>query len=166
MKKILSLVIAVIMVASVMTFVAPVSATTANHTLDAHNVGIDVPYFSGTTNLYEISGKVTAANKGLEDLGSINVSDKTGSGVLDLDGTITEEEWGLPLLDISRDYAATMKGTEPSAENTYYWHKAEGEKKYDSTKNFSYKVWMAWDEDYLYLATQVDDPDGAFGVEG
>ncbi len=166
MKKLLSVLIVAVMVLSMMSFVAPAGATTAQHTLDAHNVPIDVPYFSGTTNFYEVTGKSTANPKTLEDLGSINISDKTGSGELNLDGTITEAEWGKPIAEISRDYAATKGGTEVSAENTYYWHVAKVNgaypQRYDETKNFSYKIWMAWDEDYLYIAAETDDPDGAF----
>ncbi|MBR0302278.1 MAG: hypothetical protein IJQ80_00345, partial [Clostridia bacterium] len=36
---------------------------------------------------------------------------------------------------------------------------------FSSEHNFSYKVWMAWDEDYLYIAAEVDDPDGPFGTQ-
>ena len=166
MKRLISTLIAAVMVLSAMTFAAPIGASAAQHTLDAHNVAVDVPYFSGTTNFYEITGKSTASTKNIEDMGSINISDKTGSGELNLDGTITAAEWGAPIINVQRDYAATLRGAEPSAENTYYWHVSKSgdayPQRYDPDKNFSYKVWMAWDEDYLYIAAETDDPDGAF----
>ena len=170
MKKLLSVLIVAVMVLSTLSFVAPTGATNAQHTLDANNVAIDVPYFSGTTNYYDITGKRTDDVKTITYVDSINVSDKTGSGVLNLDGTITEAEWGKPIAEIGRDYAATFKGTEPSAENTYYWHVSKGAngaypQRFDMTKDFSYKIWMAWDEDYLYIAAEVNDPDGPMGNE-
>ena len=163
MKKTVSLFIALVMALSVMTFV-PVTAgaTEAGHTLSGHNVAIDVPYFSGTVNYHEITGNISKPLNE-EDMGSINYADKQGDGVIDLDGVVTEAEWGLPIAEITREYAATFKGTEPSGENTYWWHAAEGANLFDSAFELSYKVWMAWDEDYLYIAAVVDDPDGPFG---
>ena len=71
MKRILSMLIAAIMVLSAMTFAAPAGATAAGHTLDAHNVAVDVPYFSGTTNFYEITGPdevlLLTYERGVED---------------------------------------------------------------------------------------------------
>jgi hypothetical protein len=93
-------------------------------------------------------------------MGSINEINKTGSAVIDLDGYVTEAEWGKPIAEISRDYAATLGGAIPSGENTYYWHMADGVSRLDLSKDFSYKVWMAWDEEYFYLAAVVEDPDG------
>ena len=171
MKKITSLLIAVLMIVSTAAMIVPAGATSAAHTLDENNVAIDVPYFSGTTNFYEISGKSTDRNKLIEPLGSINISNKRGSGVLNLDGTITEAEWGVPIVEVDKNYAATLKGMEPSEENTYFWHvsqvvnaqnKLEWPKGYNPDGEFSYKVWMAWDEDYLYVAAKVKDPDGFF----
>ena len=176
MKKILSAFLAVIMVASVMSLTAFVStATPQTHTLDEHNVGIDVPYFSGTTDFYTIDGR-PQRKKSIEFKTSINRTQKTGDGILSLDGTITEEEWGKPLLVLSGKNAATFRGTEPSAENTYFWHKWEKTKP-TNAENKSYtnivesgnglnmKLWMAWDEDYLYIAAFVEDPDDAFATQ-
>ena len=127
MKKILSALLAVIMILSVMSVSAfVVSATPATHTLDAKNVGIDVPYFSGTTVFYEIGGKTTDDVKTVDEWGTINHADKKGEGVLNLDGTITEEEWGNPIISLRSDKAATIGGKTPSAENTFYWLKKKG----------------------------------------
>ena len=173
MKKITSILIAFVMLLSMTAAIIPAGATPVVHTLDAHNEAINVPYFSGTTNCTFVYGNATSSNKIFDDIGSINVSEKDGDGELNLDGTITEEEWGLPIIDVRTDYAATFNGTEPSAENTYFWHVTdlvtnpldlEGPKipsnGYQPDREFSYKVWMAWDEDYLYVAARVQDPDG------
>ena len=56
MKRFLSLFIAVVMVASMCVISAP-AATAA--TLDAHNVGIEVPHYSGSLYFNELIGKAT-----------------------------------------------------------------------------------------------------------
>lgn len=166
MKKILSALLAAIMILSVMSVSAfVVSATPATHTLDAKNVGIDVPYFSGTTVFYEIGGKTTDDVKTVDEWGTINHAVKKGEGVLNLDGTITEEEWGNPIISLRSDKAATIGGKTPSAENTFYWLKKKGTAADVSAvteKGLNLDVWMAWDEDFLYVAAIVDDPDKPF----
>lgn len=177
MKRIISMLIAVIMVTSMISFSAFVSnatdevtAANAEHTLDevAHNVAINVPYFSGSIKYVPLSGNPGGAgiNPGrAEDVVKNLNSDK----LIRLDGVVTEDEWGKPIANIDRDYAATLGGTEVSAENTYYWHLTEKEledlKKagvsfpFSLDWGFSYKVWMAWDEEYFLLAVEVKDPD-------
>ncbi len=167
MKKILSAFLAAVMIVSVMSVTAFVStATPATHTLDEHNVGIDVPYFSGETIFYDINGKSTADNKSVEEWGPINFASKTGDGTLNLDGSVTEAEWGKPLVEVSSKYAATFRGTTPSSENTYFWYNS---KRSDAAavmeKGMNFKMWMAWDEDYLYIAAVVDDPDSPMATQ-
>ena len=174
MKKILSAFLAAIMIISVMSVSAFVaSATPQAHTLDAHNVGVDVPYFSGQTMFYDISGKSTAAVKSVEEWGLINHADKDASKTLSLDGTVTEAEWGKPLVEVKSENAATFKGTTPSSENTFFWYKTKAKgyfgqaaDAYDKflEKGLNFKMWMAWDEDYFYIAAVVDDPDTPFAT--
>ena len=180
MKRILSTIIAIVMVVSVMSFVPFTANATGDsgHTLDAHNVGFEVPYFSGSTYFYAISGAVTDPDKLVFSIDDdpINIADKSGSGELVLDGQIDEDEWGIPIIDVDSQYAAERKTTTPSAENTYFWWsqktdtdlngKADlinGEAVHEA--GLSYKVWMAWDEDYLYIASLVNDPDYFFSTQ-
>ena len=167
MKKILSAFLAAIMIVSVMSVTAFVSsATPVTHTLDAHNVGIDVPYFSGETVFYDINGKTTANNKSVEEWGPINHAAKTGAGTLSLDGTVTEAEWGKPLVEVSSEYAASFGGRAPSSENTYFWYNTKGNDVAKvKEKGMNFKMWMAWDEDYFYIAAVVDDPDSPMATQ-
>ena len=158
MKRFLSLFIAVVMVASMCVISAPMAAAA---TLDAHNVGVEVPHFSGSLYFNEIVGRATRAN-GIAEVYEEDVllKEGTGSSVITLDGVIDEGEWGIPLLSIDSDYAAQMKTSTPSAENTYYWHGAENVNGLKLDQGLHFDFWMAWDADYLYIAAVADDPDG------
>lgn len=165
MKKILSLLLTAIMVVSVMSIGLVSSATAEGHHLDANNIGIDIPYFPGIVNYYEMSGRNTEEVTG-ELIGEITETKSASGGVINLDGEVSEAEWGKPLAEISRDYAATFNSGAVSGENSYYWHCADGVQRLDLSKDFSYSVWMAWDEEFLYIAARVNDPDGPYANEG
>ncbi|MBQ7669715.1 MAG: hypothetical protein IJS45_03220 [Clostridia bacterium] len=168
MKRILSTVIAIVMVVSVMSFVPfTANATGGNgHTLDAHNVGFEVPYFSGKTEYYDITGAIGSMS--YEDIGEINGISKSGKSKLILNGEVSEAEWGKPIIEVDSRYAAERGTSTPSPENTYFWWSQKGDNatQIDVTsgtavhdKGMSYKVWMAWDEEFLYVAAVVVDPD-------
>ncbi len=162
MKRALSLFIAVMMVVSA--FAACIPAASAA-TLDENNVSINVPYFSGTAYFNDVTGKMGKQEYYFDEPLPISGEEnpdvvKSEDSALTLDGVIDLEEWGTPILDLSTDYAAVTGDTSVSGENTYYWHGTDGSNYLDVSKGLHYKLWMAWDEEYLYVAANIDDPDG------
>ena len=130
MKKILSSILAAATIASVAVF--PASAEGRS------NVSVDVPY---------MTAKPT------------------------FDGIINAEEWGEKTFTVTGSSAAKPGDTAPAANNTFAWYSFE----YDTTDKVitsedeeakatvlatSYDVWLRWDLEYLYVAVQVNDPDG------
>lgn len=156
MKKILSLFIAVVMVASMCSVCIPAASAA---TLDTKNVGVEIPHFSGSTNFYYLSGKAYGGKIEKYNDDPFVIKEGTSGAVIELDGEVSEEEWGNPLISVSSDYAAQMQTGTPSAENTYYYH--------DETApeaGLSFDLWMAWDESFLYIASVVEDNDQIFGA--
>ncbi len=76
------------------------------------------------------------------------------------DGCVTEEEWGAKTLRMVTDGAATTEDTEIGVneeyglKNTYYYFALEG-----ICDTLAYDLWLRWDDQYLYLAAIVEDPD-------
>lgn len=183
MKRIISLFIVVVMIASMCVFTTP-GASAA--TLDEHNVGVEIPHFSGWTSWNPPAGYATRPGRtpmpafGKYDtwlkVADLDVDDDENwelieemtadydGALIRLDGVITPEEWGLPLVTVDSDYAAQKGSNLPSAENTYYYYEddVDGKLKLNREAGLSFKLWMAWDEGYLYIAAVVDDPDGLF----
>ncbi len=163
MKKILSLFIAVVMVASACIFCIP---TASAATLDAHNVSVEIPHFSGTAQFQDLSGKAVASKPTMSEVFDEPQTFKEGTGnkTLVLDGVIDDGEWGTPLLTVDSTTAAQMGTSIPSAENTYYWHVSEAltGTGFKAEYGLNFKMWMAWDEAYFYMAAVVEDLDGAY----
>lgn len=172
MKRVLSLFVVLTMLLSLVAVAIPASSAA---TLDENNVGIVIPYYSGSAYFRQIGGSFPKQSYNndedeyeIHDM--IDADPKPGDHVIILDGAINSkyktngiridqyDEWGEPLFTIKSTYAAQMKTKVPSAENTYYWNdgtlsdlaKAQG---------LEANIWLAWDEDYLYVAAQVFDPD-------
>ena len=178
MKRVISLFVVLTMLLSLVVVAIPASSAA---TLDKSNVGIEIPYYSGKAYFREIGGQFTKQEYNGDDEYEMEIheiidgTEKTGSHVIILDGAINSkytgkgvrtgeyDEWGKPLFTITSKEAAQMGTSVPSAENTYYWHVKENE---NGLSGVSYEqgmktsVWLAWDEDYLYVAAQVFDPDG------
>lgn len=73
-----------------------------------------------------------------------------------VDGFVSEAEWGAPVVEVTQDNAAQTGDTAPK--NSSYFH---CENTYDATTlKMSYKLWFGWDENNLYVAAVVSDPDG------
>ena len=76
-----------------------------------------------------------------------------------LDGVISEEEWGEVTVQMVTSGAATLDnsdaiGENEFAKNIFYWYEFEG-----FSDELSYDLWIRWDNDYLYVAALVNDPD-------
>lgn len=78
------------------------------------------------------------------------------------DGVVTVEEWGEPTVHMVTDGAATAEDDEIGSNeeyglyNTFYWFLTESPE-YD--ENLYYDLWLRWDEENLYVAAVVNDPD-------
>ena len=77
------------------------------------------------------------------------------------DGKVTEDEWGDATVHMVTDGAATLLNADKIGENEklglknyFYWTEFEGF--YDS---LAYDLWIRWDDEYLYVAAIVNDPD-------
>ncbi len=76
------------------------------------------------------------------------------------DGHVTEKEWGERTLRMVTDGAATTEYTEIGyneeygLKNTFYYSVLEG-----LCDTLAYDMWIRWDDEYLYVAAVVDDPD-------
>lgn len=76
------------------------------------------------------------------------------------DGVVSEEEWGTKTLRMVTDGAATELDTEIGyneelgLKNIFYYFAVEG-----ICDTLAYDLWIRWDDEYLYVAAIVDDPD-------
>ena len=79
------------------------------------------------------------------------------------DGIVSEAEWGEPTVWVDQQDAAQVIFSEDRPEasdfNTFFYRNPAGS--YDAfTLNMSYMLWLRWDEEFFYIAVQVNDPDG------
>ena len=127
----------------------------------AQGARLSVPYFSGKVLFNELTGKATKTG-GISEVYAEDtvIKDSESDKVVRLDGVIESAEWGEPLLSLDSASAATLGSEGASADNTYFWHTQDGANGYKADAGLSLKVWMAWDESYLYIAALSDDPDG------
>lgn len=76
------------------------------------------------------------------------------------DGCVTPEEWGDPTVKMVTEGAATVDDEEIGynealgLKNTFYYFAVEG-----LCDELAYDLWLRWDDEYLYLAAIVNDPD-------
>ncbi len=76
------------------------------------------------------------------------------------DGVISEDEWGPKTLRMVTEGAATHNSTEIGyneqygLKNIFYYYVVEG-----ISDSLAYDLWLRWDDQYLYVAAVVDDPD-------
>lgn len=77
-----------------------------------------------------------------------------------LDGCVSAEEWGDVTVHMVTDGAATQNDNEIGyndeygLRNIFYYYAVEG-----LSDALSYDLWIRWDDQYLYVAAVVNDPD-------
>ncbi len=180
MRKVISLVLVAAMLVCGMMIVPTSSAAEA--TLDDYNVAAEAYRFDGS-----VSYKVATGNCAGDDSNPFTVTDaflikddgthgyNRGDMLTDyktdliLDGNVTAAEWGDPVVVVSSKYAPTNTwpdyglNTEyetPSAENTYYYHRCDSNKKdLAPEKGLQFSLYLMWDDDYLYVAAKTTDND-------
>ena len=73
-----------------------------------------------------------------------------------IDGEISEAEWGKSVVIADSTTANNDQSTAKSANNTYFQN-AQGTEVND---NLKFELWLGWDATYFYLGTVIDDPSG------
>ncbi len=169
MKKALSLVLVLSMLLSLVA-IAPFASSAAEHTLDQYNVGTEAYKFDGTVEFKEIYGRGVASQGYYRYLDPKTIKTGTSSAKLVIDGVIEEGEWGAPSFTADSAYAASNEGKNaqninietPSADNTFFSYDPAIYSNANAAQNvgLKYDVYLMWDEDYLYVAANVYNPDG------
>ncbi len=168
MKKAISLLMVVSMLAAMCCFTVPAAqATNYTPTLSGKNTSANALYYDGTAQWVEVVGAIGSFTVG-ESVALPTTKTNPSASVITLDGIISEGEWGTPTLNLSSDNAATIGSEVASAENTFFHNSvAAGEPSNQySGKGMNYQSWYRWDEDYLYIAALVTDPDGPLNTVG
>ena len=176
MKRAISIVLTLAMLVSLVAVIPMLTGSAADytHTLDKYNQAIEAYKYEGSvvwTALSGSGGKRTPFYWLDEDNGYEPVTVKTGttSDVITLNGIIEDGEWGTPSVSISSADAVLFKAGSstnlnyeyPTAENTFFTYvdNADGKAVKDGA-GLAYDVYFMWDNDYLYIAAKVYDPDG------
>ena len=77
-----------------------------------------------------------------------------------IDGIVTEEEWGTRTTYVDQKDAATIEDSNP-VNNRFFYRNPAAVPGFDTTQySMYYDLWLRWDEDYYYVAVKVKDPDG------
>lgn len=172
MRKVLSLILVACMLLGGMVFTSSAYSSATATILDDGNVSVDIYYFGGEVNVDDTAGTVGK----IQHTGEWNFKEGDPSkGVIRLDGVIEDGEWGDPIVVVDSAYAANnMSATgglisaaanalyeTPSAENTYFYMRPkQGAFQGEAPDHLKYTLYMMWDEDYVYVAAHVEDPDG------
>ncbi len=78
----------------------------------------------------------------------------------EIDGIVSEAEWGAYTIELDQSTAANIESTKPK-NSSFFMRNTTAVPGYDSeTLYMSYKLWVRWDEDNFYVAAIVKDPDG------
>ncbi len=185
---ILTLAMLLSLVAVIPVFSSSAAEAEYEHTLGGYNVGTKAYKFDGTVIWEAFSGTGARATTPyywakdhyLNPVDPVTVKTGTTSDVLTIDGVIEDGEWGTPSVSISSKDAVEFKvggSTDfnylyPNAENSFfsYVNNADGLAVKDGTldneeytlyyEGMKYDVYFMWDEEYLYIAAKVYDPDG------
>lgn len=75
------------------------------------------------------------------------------------DGVISAEEWGNYTVEVKGSEAAGKDATAVSAANTTVWNEKE---EAGDHAQLNYRIWLRWDNDYYYIAAEIDDYDGYY----
>jgi len=165
MKKTISLVlVAVMLLCSVA--ISPAASSAA--TLESGIMSIEAMYFDGSLAYNANGGHIS--NMYYEGVTSVKGT-LEDENLLTIDGIIDESAWeNAPVYTISSEYAANNAGSKdtknvlfetPSAENTFFYYQVDDTTKQSiAPEKLQYQMRYMWDEDYLYLAVEVDDYDG------
>ena len=77
-----------------------------------------------------------------------------------IDGIVTEAEWGPMTTYVDQRDAATIEDTQP-VNNRFFYRNPAAVPGFDTTLySMYYELWLRWDEDYYYVAVRAKDPDG------
>ena len=77
-----------------------------------------------------------------------------------IDGIVTEAEWGPYTTYVSQADAATIEDSQP-VNNRFFYRNPGAVPGFDTTVySMYYELWLRWDENYYYVAVRVKDPDG------
>lgn len=178
MRRSISLVLVAAMLLSVMIFTVPSAsaATGIEPKLDWGNSYATAYYYGGMVEWHEVKG--TSVNNAKADVDAtepeLNMrKDYSTDDVIKLDGTIDEGEWGKKSLSVSSEYAGRSSGKngqrnpdidEPSKDNAYYFtnFNQPASTKYSELQ---YDAYFLWDEEFFYMAVDVQDPDGFYNMK-
>ena len=107
----------------------------------------------------------TAADEGTSLTGQANmeVTAYAFGTAPNIDGVITEGEWGKSILVATTAEANDDNSTSQNAKNLYYQNWDENP---EIDHNIKFEMWLGWDATYFYIGVVVDDPNGYYAPQG